>query len=161
MATSNFPIYNYYILYTIYYILYLIYIYITLYAYYIIYYILWFYNIYGIYYWFYYIWYSFLWISHWNTILFVRIPISHDAPRAPPPRAAARGDRLRKAKTRGFSDRQIAQLVTAPDAGRIFNGDGETSGTWGVHQPEYKIFHGIHMENPLEKPYWKWWFNGD
>ena len=78
-----------------------------------------------------------------------------------PPRAAARGDRLRKAKTRGFSDRQIAQLVTAPDAGRIFNGDGETSGTWGVHQPEYKIFHGIHMENPLEKPYWKWWFNGD
>jgi hypothetical protein len=74
----------------------------------------------------------------------------------PPPRAAARGDRLRKAKTRGFSDRQIAQLVTAPDAGRIFNGDGETSGTWGVHQPEYKIFHWIHMENPLEKPYWKW-----
>jgi hypothetical protein len=92
MATSNFPIYNYYILYTIYYILYLIYIYITLYAYYIIYYILWFYNIYGIYYWFYYIWYSFLWISHWNTILFVRIPISHDAPRAPPrPRLGAIG----------------------------------------------------------------------
>ena len=84
--------------------------------------------------------------------MFVRIPISHDSPRAPP-RAAARGDRLRKAKTRGFSDRQIAQLVTAPDAGRIFSFYGETSGTWGVHQPEYRIFHGIHMENPLEKPY--------